>query len=164
MSGLHKDRILTDAEMESLMVLWHDYELADKLKEFFYKRDISVDEEWDFLPFKLKHELEDRDWIENDKYHTIKCRSTGFEFELCLHIVAEMIELRDAAQTFRLVYTVRTEELKYENSAGEVETSIPRSYEWMQFVDGDMKALVKFALALKMTEPEPSDWRGFELI
>jgi len=92
-------------------------------------------------------------YVVHDTFHPYACSDTGWQLECCYHSVGECMELRDAAQTFRVVFRLKQEKREYHNIwSGGVETYD----EWEHWfiidrIDGT-EALGRYLMTWKLTQ------------
>lgn len=142
---------LTATEQQAIDLLWYDYEIDNWLDRYFYRfLSLKVDEE---VQAFLRTEFDNGGWIPSERYHLVECRTTGFTFEFCLHIVAEIMELRAPDASWRFCFYVRNEVEDGNNGVMRRQSRI----------DGDLSGLVAYASVLKLACPDPEDFAGFLL-
>lgn len=133
------------ADFEGML---HDTLLMGEIVNCFYGQE---DEDAEFILEKmLPHCFS---YVSHDTFHPYVCFDTGWQLACCYHSVGECMELRDAAQTFRVVFRLKQELRQYHNiGTGGVETFD----EWEHWfiidrIDG-REALGRYLMTWKLTQ------------
>lgn len=114
------------------------------VRDLLYNGDLL-----DHIRFEVYAMLEDDTFVlahnhTHDVFHLFLCPDTQSEFEWCYHTVGMCMELRDVAQTFRIVFRYVQDEVE---DFGEV---VHRRYTIIDRVDGDHVAICRYFTLLKL--------------
>lgn len=132
----------------SLIDTLFEHSLLSRINATFYG---LTDDTYQFVLKKMQPKR--LKYTPHDTFHAIACPDTNWPLECCYHSVGECMELRDAAQTFRVVFRLKQEvEVTHSITAAGVESQ----EEWMHYfvidrIDGE-KALGRYLMTWKLTQ------------
>jgi hypothetical protein len=141
---------ITPTEQIAVNLIFDDYECPSRLLPLFF--EVREFEE-DGINAREKREFDDADWLQNDVWHRIECRETGYPFEVCYHIVAGVIEWRAHDNSWRYLFRV-------------VKATHRPDLLWFPKLrlEGNLRELCRYAAGLKTAQPDYYKFHGFEAV
>jgi|GEM_PF-6405255 len=137
-----------------LVTAIYDYDIGWHIAPLFYNvESVSDDPDLQEILIQRKHSQLDGDFLSHEEFHACRCCDTGFDLKVKFHPVADIIEVTDEENSFRLLLEYR----KRVNDEGIEEAH----YEYLPRITMGT-GLTDFVTVLKLTTT-PDEYSGFEV-